>query len=165
MVKTKYNVGGDLRLKLPNVMNETANQLNSFLFVQVAERALLLWNNEHILNLVKQNRQVLLPMVFSALVHNAQNHWNQAVLNLTQNVRKTLTQMDEDLVTACQHKLEEEKSALMATASERQQTTWERLEAAAAASNNSGGGASTGSNGGDIIVAVKPTATCSVACC
>ncbi|KAI9125888.1 hypothetical protein K1719_003306 [Acacia pycnantha] len=141
--------------------------LNS-LHYQVAERALLLWNNEHFLSLVTQNRQVMLPMVLSALVHNAQKHWNQTVLNLTQNVRKTLSQMDEDLVATCQRKLEDEESALSSTtAAERQRTTWERLEAAAAAnvqcvsSNDSDGGGS----GSDIMVAVKPAATCSVACC
>ncbi|KAI4335802.1 hypothetical protein L6164_014412 [Bauhinia variegata] len=98
--------------------------------IQVAERAHLLWNNEHILNLITQNRQVILPIVFSALVHNTQNHWNQAVLNLTQNVRKMISQMDEDLVLACQHKLEEEDSKSSAAA-EMRRMTWERLEAAA----------------------------------
>ncbi|XP_061337664.1 serine/threonine protein phosphatase 2A 57 kDa regulatory subunit B' kappa isoform-like isoform X2 [Gastrolobium bilobum] len=119
---------------------------------QVAERAHLLWNNEHILNLITHNRQVILPLVFSALVHNTQNHWNQAVLNLTQNIKKMLSQMDEDLVLACQRKIEEEDSRSSAAA-ERRRITWERLEAAA----------SDQSVGGDILVPVK-SATCSVAC-
>lgn len=123
------------------------------LFIQVAERAHLLWNNEHILNLITHNRQVILPLVFSALVHNSQNHWNQAVLNLTQNIRKMLSQMDEDLVLACQRRIEEEDSS---AAAERRRKTWERLEAAAA----TGGVQSVG---GDILVPVK-SATCSVAC-
>ncbi|KAK7388761.1 hypothetical protein VNO78_23588 [Psophocarpus tetragonolobus] len=121
---------------------------------QVAERAHLLWNNEHILNLITQNRQVILPLVFSALVHNAQSHWNQAVLNLTQNIRKMLSQMDEELVLACQRRIEEEDSSASAAA-ERRRVTWERLEAAAA-------GVKT-SVGGDVLVPVK-SATCSVAC-
>lgn len=123
------------------------------LFIQVAERAHLLWNNEHILNLITHNRQVILPLVFSALVHNSQNHWNQAVLNLTQNIRKMLSQMDEDLVLACQRRIEEDDSS---AAAERRRKTWERLEAAAA----TGGVQSVG---GDILVPVK-SATCSVAC-
>ncbi|KAJ1394688.1 Protein phosphatase 2A, regulatory B subunit, B56 [Sesbania bispinosa] len=73
--------------------------INNLLLHLVAERAHLLWNNEHILNLITQNRQVILPLVFSALVHNSQNHWNQAVLNLTQNIKKMLSQMDEELGT------------------------------------------------------------------
>ncbi|KAF7806335.1 serine/threonine protein phosphatase 2A 57 kDa regulatory subunit B' kappa isoform-like [Senna tora] len=120
---------------------------------QVAERAHLLWNNEHILDLVKQNRQMILPLVFSALVHNAQNHWNQAVLNLTQNIRKMLSQMDEDLVLACQHSVEEEDSRSSAAA-EKRRITWERLEAAAA---------NVQSVASDILVPAK-SATCSVAC-
>ncbi|KAF7838624.1 serine/threonine protein phosphatase 2A 57 kDa regulatory subunit B' kappa isoform-like [Senna tora] len=128
---------------------------------QVAERAHLLWNNEHILNLITQNRQVVLPLVFSALVHNTQNHWNQAVLNLTQNVRKMLSQMDEDLVLACQRKLDEQDSSSRAAA-ERRRITWERLEATAAANVQCVGG---GGSGGDIIVPVNPATACSVACC
>ena len=129
--------------------------------IQVAERAHLLWNNEHILNLITQNRQVILPLVLSAIVHDGQSHWNQAVLNLTQNIRKMLSQMDEELVAACQCRIEEEDSSA-SSAAERRRVTWERLEAAAAncvpvQSTTSVGGA------GDVLVPVK-SATCSVAC-
>lgn len=98
----------------------------------MAERAHLLWNNEHIFDVVAQNRQVILPLVFTALVHNTQYHWNRAVLNHTENMRKMLSQMDEELVLACQLKLEEEDSRSIAAA-ERRRVTWERLEAAAIA--------------------------------
>ncbi|XVF49244.1 hypothetical protein PTKIN_Ptkin03bG0253000 [Pterospermum kingtungense] len=121
---------------------------------QVAERAHLLLNNEHILNLLTHNRQVIFPLIFPALERNSQNHWNQAVLNLTQNIRKMLCEMDEELVLACQHKLEEENSQLN-EAAEKRKLTWERLETAtglkpAAAADN-------------IIPPVKP-APCHVAC-
>lgn len=88
------------------------------------------------------------------------------MLNLTQNVRKMLSQMDEDLVLACQHKLEEEDSRSKDTA-ERRKITWERLEAAAATNGQCIGSNGNGSgNGGDIIVPMKPAAAaCSVACC
>ena len=75
------------------------------------------------------------------------------MLNLTQNIRKMLSQMDEELVLACQRKFEEEDSKSSAAA-ERRRITWERLEEAAA---------SVQSVGGDILVPVK-SATCSVAC-
>lgn len=103
--------------------------LNSFHY-QVAERAHLLWNNEHILNLITHNRQVIVPLVFPALERNAKNHWNHAVLNLTQNLKKMLSEMDEDLVLACQRKLEEENSMSNIEA-EKRKLTWERLETAA----------------------------------
>ncbi|XVE70382.1 hypothetical protein DITRI_Ditri10aG0068100 [Diplodiscus trichospermus] len=125
--------------------------LNSFHY-QVAERAHLLLNNEHILNLVTHNRQVIFPLIFPAVERNSQNHWNHAVLNLTQNMRKMLCEMDEELVLSCQHRLEEENSQL-SEASEKRKLTWERLETAAASK-------STAAN---IIRPVKPAA-CPVAC-
>lgn len=119
---------------------------------QVAERAHLLWNNEHILTLISHNRQVILPLVLSAIECNTRNHWNQAVLNLTLNLRRMFCEMDEELVIACQRKLEEEDSRLC-VAAEKRRLTWERLETVA----------SLQSLAGNILVPVKP-ATCSVAC-
>ncbi|TKY73228.1 Serine/threonine protein phosphatase 2A 57 kDa regulatory subunit B' iota isoform [Spatholobus suberectus] len=124
--------------------------LNSYHY-QVAERAHLLWNNEYILDVVTQNRQVILPLVFSALVHNTQNHWNRTVLNQTENMRKMLSQMDEDLVLSCQRKLEEEDSRSSAAAEQRR-ITWERLEAAANVQHVA--------VGGDVLA----SSACSVAC-
>ncbi|XP_073007220.1 serine/threonine protein phosphatase 2A 57 kDa regulatory subunit B' kappa isoform [Typha latifolia] len=98
---------------------------------QVAERALFLWNNDHVISLVAQNRQVIMPILFPALERNSQNHWNQAVLNLTQNMRKMLSEMDEELFLSCQTKYQEEKEKRMAL-EEKRKITWERLESAAA---------------------------------
>lgn len=119
----------------------------------MAERAHLLWNNEHILNLVTHNHQVILPLVYAALERNTRNHWNQAVLNLTLNVKKIFYDIDEELVLACQCKLEEEESKLSAAA-EKRRITWERLEIAAAGLQP---------QAGNFLVPPKP-ATCSVAC-
>lgn len=44
---------------------------------QVAERALYFWNNEYIVNLIGDNVQVILPIVFSALYQNSKSHWNR----------------------------------------------------------------------------------------
>ncbi|XP_052199951.1 serine/threonine protein phosphatase 2A 57 kDa regulatory subunit B' kappa isoform-like [Diospyros lotus] len=126
--------------------------LNSSHF-QVAERAHFLWNNDHILNFIMQNRQVILPLIFSALERNTQSHWNQSVLNLTQNVRKMFYEMDEELVLTCQGKFEEENSKL-SVAAERRRLTWERLETAAAFQPVAHG---------NLRGLVKPAA-CAVAC-
>ena len=123
--------------------------------LQVAERAHFLWNNEHVFNHITQNRQVILPLVFPALERNTRNHWNQAVLNLTLNVRKMFCEMDEELVLACQSKLEEEDSK-SSMAAEKRRLTWERLETAASFQPVGGGG-------GNISFLVNP-ATCSVTC-
>ncbi|KAI8029414.1 Serine/threonine protein phosphatase 2A 57 kDa regulatory subunit B' alpha isoform [Camellia lanceoleosa] len=47
--------------------------LNSSHF-QVAERALFLWNNEHVVSLIVQNRQVILPLIYEALEKNMRGH-------------------------------------------------------------------------------------------
>lgn len=95
---------------------------------------------------------MILPLVLSAIECNTRNHWNQAVLNLTLNLRRMFCEMDEELVIACQRKLEEEDSRLC-VAAEKRRLTWERLETVAGLQ----------SLAGNILVPVKP-ATCSVAC-
>merc|ERR1712216_38233 len=55
---------------------------------QVAERALFLWNNDYVVSMIAQNKETVLPIIFSALESNSRNHWNSAVHGLTCNVRK-----------------------------------------------------------------------------
>lgn len=96
----------------------------------MAERALFLWNNDHIVSLVAQNRQVVLPLIFTALERNTRSHWNQAVHGLTLNVRKMFLEMDQDLFQECQRKFQEDESKAKEV-EEKRETTWKRLEAAA----------------------------------
>ncbi|CAA0818364.1 Serine/threonine protein phosphatase 2A 59 kDa regulatory subunit B eta isoform [Striga hermonthica] len=109
----------------------------SSLHFQVAERALFLWNNDHIENLIKQNRKVILPIIFPALERNARQHWNQAVHSLTLNVRKIFYDLDPDLFEACQNKFQEDESKENEI-KEKRESAWKLLEEAAqnnAASN------------------------------
>lgn len=104
--------------------------LNSSHF-QVAERALFLWNNDNILNLMSQHRYAILPLIFPALEKNIRNHWSQLVHSLTWNVRKMLMDMDQELFQECQRRyLEEETKAIRIQ--EKREMTWQRLEAVAA---------------------------------
>ncbi|KAK7306215.1 hypothetical protein VNO77_44141 [Canavalia gladiata] len=107
-----------------------ARCLNSPHF-QVAERALFLWNNDHIMNLIKQNRKVILPIIFPALERNARSHWNQAVHSLTLNVRKIFHDIDPDLSKECSQKFEEDESKESEVTAGRE-ATWKRLEELAA---------------------------------
>ncbi|XP_022725637.1 serine/threonine protein phosphatase 2A 57 kDa regulatory subunit B' theta isoform-like isoform X3 [Durio zibethinus] len=91
------------------LFRQIAHCLNSLHF-QVAERALFLWNNDHIENLIIQNRKVILPIIFPALEKNARNHWNQAVHSLTVNVRKIFNDLDPELFKECLLKFEEDES-------------------------------------------------------
>ncbi|XP_050373739.1 serine/threonine protein phosphatase 2A 57 kDa regulatory subunit B' theta isoform-like [Argentina anserina] len=98
---------------------------------QVAERALFLWNNDHIENLIKQNRKVLLPIIFSALEKNATNHWNQAVHSLTLNVRKIFYDLDPELFNECLAEFKEDESKEDEVIA-RREATWKHLEEVAA---------------------------------
>ncbi|XVE67772.1 hypothetical protein DITRI_Ditri09bG0015000 [Diplodiscus trichospermus] len=98
---------------------------------QVAERALFLWNNDHIENLIKQNQKVILPIIFPSLEKNARNHWNQAVQSLTLNVRKIFADTDPELFEECLHKFEEDEARENEVKSKRE-ATWKRLEEIAA---------------------------------
>ncbi|PSS23691.1 Serine/threonine protein like [Actinidia chinensis var. chinensis] len=98
---------------------------------QVAERALFLWNNDHIRTLISQNRSVILPIIFEALEKNIQSHWNQAVHGLTVNVRKMFMEMDIQLFEECQRQYAEEE-AKAREKEERRELTWQRLASAAA---------------------------------
>ncbi|KAL5202353.1 hypothetical protein ABZP36_013305 [Zizania latifolia] len=98
---------------------------------QVAERALFIWNNDHIIGLIAQNRQIIMPIIVPALEHNSQNHWNQAVLNLTANVKKIFSEVDEELFLACLTKYKEDEEKRVSLEAKRR-LTWEKLETAAA---------------------------------
>ncbi len=97
--------------------------------IQVAERALFLWNNDHFVSLVAQNRQVVLPLIFTALERNTRSHWNQAVHGLTLNVRKMFLEMDQEVFEVCQHKFQEDEAKAKGL-EEKREDTWKRLEAA-----------------------------------
>lgn len=98
---------------------------------QVAERALFLWNNDHIENLIRQNRKVILPIIFPALEKNARNHWNQAVHSLTLNVHKIFQDLDPELYKECLLQFEEDESKEEEVKA-RRNATWKRLEEIAA---------------------------------
>ncbi|KAL3536224.1 hypothetical protein ACH5RR_004685 [Cinchona calisaya] len=111
------------------LFRQIAHCLNSSHF-QVAERALFLWNNEHIVSLIAQNRNVILPIIFGALEKNIQSHWNQAVHGLTVNVRKMFLEMDVELFEECQRQFAE-KEARARELEEQRELTWQKLAAAA----------------------------------
>lgn len=90
-----------------------------------------MWNNEHIISLVAQNRNVVLPLIFEALENNMKSHWNRAVHGLTSNVRKMFQEMDAELFEECQ-KQYLEKEARARESDEKRELTWKKLEAVAA---------------------------------
>lgn len=98
---------------------------------QVAERALFLWNNDHIVSLMSQYRQVVLPVIFEALEKNVRSHWNQAIHGLTTNVQRMFHEMDPELFEECQKEYYGKESRA-AELEEKRRVIWQRLEKVAA---------------------------------
>lgn len=97
----------------------------------MAERALFLWNNDHIRNLITQNRKAILPIIFPALERNTRGHWNQAVQSLTLNVRKIFSDADQELFDECLVKFQEDE-VKEREIQEKRESIWKRLEDVAA---------------------------------
>ncbi|KAG8086694.1 hypothetical protein GUJ93_ZPchr0010g11129 [Zizania palustris] len=108
------------------LFRQIARCLNSSHF-QVAERALFLWNNDHIEGLIRHNCKVILPIILPAFERNTKGHWNQAVQSLSFNVRKTFLDHDPILFEECLKKFEEDETKEIASRSKRE-ATWKRLE-------------------------------------
>lgn len=99
--------------------------------LQVAERALFLWNNDHIRNLIIQNCKVILPIIFPALEKNVRGHWNQAVQSLTLNVKKIFSDADPALFDECMIRFQEDEIKERQK-QEKRESTWKKLEDVAA---------------------------------
>ncbi|KAF8775747.1 hypothetical protein HU200_004268 [Digitaria exilis] len=109
---------------------------------QVAERALFLWNNDHIEGLIKQNSKVILPIIFPALERNTKGHWNQAVQSLSLNVRKIFMDHDPTLFEECRKKFEEAEAQEASVRSKRE-AIWKRLEEIALSKSTQGSSTSS----------------------
>ncbi|XP_028789952.1 serine/threonine protein phosphatase 2A 57 kDa regulatory subunit B' beta isoform-like [Neltuma alba] len=126
--------GAEFQRCMVPLFRQIARCLTSSHF-QVAERTLFLWNNEHIVSLIAQNRAVIFPIIYEALEKNIQSHWNQAVHGLTVNVRKMFTEMDAELFEECQRQYAE-KEAKTKSVEEQRELNWKRLTDAAAGRGN-----------------------------
>mmetsp|Transcript_31546 Transcript_31546/g.46554 ORF Transcript_31546/g.46554 Transcript_31546/m.46554 type:complete len:520 (-) Transcript_31546:70-1629(-) len=97
---------------------------------QVVERALFLWNNEHLVNsgcLSRLNAQTVLPLIYGPLYKNSSGHWNATVEGLAQNVLKMYMEYDlvlYDKCTAAYFREEEEAKRKLETISKR----WDDIE-------------------------------------
>ncbi|KAI0079943.1 B56-domain-containing protein [Panus rudis PR-1116 ss-1] len=103
------------KIQVP-LFQQLARCINSQHF-QVAERALLYWNNEYIVNLMSDNLSVILPIVFPALYTNSRSHWNRTIHAMVYNALKLFMEINPDLFDeAMQHykqqKLEERQHAV-----------------------------------------------------
>ncbi|KAG1756497.1 armadillo-type protein [Suillus paluster] len=103
------------KIQVP-LFQQLARCINSQHF-QVAERALLYWNNEYVVNLMSDNLPVLLPLVFPALYTNSKSHWNRTIHGMVYNALKLFMEInpelfDETMQHYKQRKIEEQQHAV-----------------------------------------------------
>jgi len=97
-------IGADQLAEISNALfSNLARCLDSDHF-QVVERALFLWNNEHLVNsgcLSRLSAQTVLPIIYRPLYKNSSGHWNATVEGLAQNVLKMYMEYDIALYDKC----------------------------------------------------------------
>ncbi|KAH8731980.1 phosphatase 2A regulatory B subunit-domain-containing protein [Phaeosphaeriaceae sp. PMI808] len=91
---------------------------------QVAERALYFWNNEYFCNLVSDNVEVILPIMFAPLYENSKGHWNRTIHGMVYNAMKLFMEVNPQLFDDCSHDYAESQN----NASQRQQSRQERWD-------------------------------------
>ena len=131
-------LGADQLAQISNTLfTNLARCLDSDHF-QVVERALFLWNNEHLVNsgcLSRLNAQTVLPIIYGPLYKNSSGHWNATVEGLAQNVLKMYMEYDlvlYDQCTTAYFKEEEEAKKKIQAIADR----WSAIEDMAHANRN-----------------------------
>ncbi|KAL1871050.1 hypothetical protein VTK73DRAFT_2285 [Phialemonium thermophilum] len=76
---------------------------------QVAERALYFWNNEYFCNLVSDNVEIILPIMFAPLYENSKSHWNRTIHGMVYNAMKLFMEINPQLFDDCSHEYEEQQ--------------------------------------------------------
>ncbi|CAO3596477.1 unnamed protein product [Absidia cylindrospora] len=94
---------------------------------QVAERALYYWNNEYVVNLLAENIDTIMPIMFPTLYKHSQTHWNRAIHGLVYNALKLFMDINPTLFDYCteQYKYDEEMERKY---KEQRQAAWKLLE-------------------------------------
>lgn len=67
----------------------------------MAERALYFWNNAYIFQMVSENVDVILPIVFPALFQSSKSHWNRTIHGLVYNALRMFLEVNPQLFTEC----------------------------------------------------------------
>jgi serine/threonine-protein phosphatase 2A regulatory subunit B' len=105
------------------LFNQLAKSVASPHF-QVAERALYFWNNEYFCNLVSDNVEVILPIMFAPLYENSKGHWNRTIHGMVYNAMKLFMEVNPQLFDDCSHDYAESQN----NATQRQQSRQDRWD-------------------------------------
>ncbi|KAI1300652.1 Serine/threonine-protein phosphatase 2A 56 kDa regulatory subunit gamma isoform [Mortierella claussenii] len=98
---------------------------------QVAERALYYWNNEYIVNLIHDNANEILPIVFQSLYKNSKTHWNRTIHGLVFNALKLFMDATPKLFDECTNHYRQARQNDRKRLQDREEV-WQRLEQQAA---------------------------------
>ncbi|KAF9963846.1 Serine/threonine-protein phosphatase 2A 56 kDa regulatory subunit gamma isoform [Modicella reniformis] len=98
---------------------------------QVAERALYYWNNEYIVNLIHDNANEILPIVFQSLYKNSKTHWNRTIHGLIFNALKLFMDATPKLFDECTNHYRQARQNDRRRLQDRDET-WQKLEQLAA---------------------------------
>ncbi|KAJ6185391.1 hypothetical protein N7519_006692 [Penicillium mononematosum] len=105
------------------LFNQLAKSVASPHF-QVAERALYFWNNEYFCNLVSDNVETILPLMFAPLYENSKGHWNRTIHSMVYNAMKMFMEINPQLFDECSHDYTEHQN----NADQREKTRADRWE-------------------------------------
>jgi len=78
--------------------------------LQVAEKSLLMLNNEKIIDILSRNRAILYPKLVGSLMENSESHWSNYISTLTLNSIKVLMELDSKLFETSSRKYQQEKA-------------------------------------------------------
>jgi serine/threonine-protein phosphatase 2A regulatory subunit B' len=108
----------------------------------VAERALYFWNNEYFCNLVSDNVETILPIMFAPLYENSKGHWNRyaqapmkfnarltfdrTIHGMVYNAMKLFMEINPQLFDECSHDYNELQNSAPQREKARQ-AKWDKL--------------------------------------
>lgn len=104
---------------------------------QVAERALYFWNNEYFCNLVSDNVEIILPIMFAPLYENSKGHWNRTIHGMVYNAMKLFMEINPQLFDDCSHDYTEQQNNAEARELIRQ-NKWKALQEQAKRTSSNG---------------------------
>ncbi|KAK9773756.1 putative Serine/threonine-protein phosphatase 2A 56 kDa regulatory subunit [Seiridium cardinale] len=105
---------------------------------QVAERALYFWNNEYFCNLVSDNVEIILPIMFAPLYENSKGHWNRTIHGMVYNAMKLFMEINPQLFDDCSHEYTEQQNNAPAREALRERK-WQAIKDQAGKGNSSNG--------------------------
>ncbi|KAI8890729.1 protein phosphatase 2A regulatory B subunit [Backusella circina FSU 941] len=77
--------------------------------VQVSERALYYWNNEYFVNMMADNINEVMPIIFPSLYRTSKTHWNKTILSLLFTALKLCIDIDSRLFDECTEEYKNQK--------------------------------------------------------